>query len=67
MPTAKGNRTKSAKQDLLSIILPVYEEAEVIAQSVDVVRQEAEKADIDLEFILVDDGSKNANGIYCNL
>lgn len=57
MPTAKGNKTKSAKQNLLSIILPVYEEAEVIAQSVDVVRQEAEKADIDLEFILVDDGS----------
>ncbi|PCJ95651.1 MAG: glycosyltransferase [Zetaproteobacteria bacterium] len=47
------------EKQTLSIILPIFEEAEHINHSVDVIRETLNKIDISIEFILVDDGSSD--------
>jgi len=46
---------------LLSVIAPTYNEAENIPNLIEEVRQTMQKADIDFEFIVVDDGSTDGS------
>jgi len=64
-PVAEKRKINGAKSDVarVSVIIPAYNEGEVIESTIELVEGVVKNAKIDAEIIVVDDGSRDGTGV----